>query len=869
MNNQTDVSIRFSNSVTGEKKLEKYKDTLSQINAVLKGMDTGAMKSIDQVAKGTKSTNEDIKDISRRTKAAFNYNVVTKFAYGLKRVVSTMSSLTKQSFDYLENFNLMQVAYNGSYEAATKFVNKMAEMYGLDENWLIRTTGNFKQLTNAMNLTEETGSKVAQLLTQMSVDISSLYNVDFSRAASILSSAMAGQTKPVRGTTGADITQATLQTTLDRLGVDRQVAQLSYAEKRLLIIISLTQQLRYSVNDLGRTIESPSNQTRILADQWERLMRAFGNVFMPILSKVLPYLNAIMMVLVDIVNLVASLMGYKEEDFDYFDKIDESAWDLSDGLEQSTENAKKLKQGLRGFDKLNVITTPTKAGGGASATGLDPKILDAFNKSFENYQKQLDNIEMKATKIKNALEDWLGITDGTYTNLKLIGAILGGLAIAGLIKSFATLSGLVNGVLGRGTAGVAGGTGVMGLWATLGLIAGVYTIIVALQVNEEYNKTKQSLEETYNIVTNLNDKIDSITKGFLKQTPSVKKNSKEVSGMNAQYKLTNRQFGETIDLLLEQRDSFKKVGGVAGYIKSVTFGLTGGYIRLNSEITDNIDTAYRSLKSWQLLYEQGKLNDAQTREYKNALKNYLDTLDKVIQSTDEQWLKEMGLESSYNATKKQLEKLNKETEKQVTSLDYMSLFINDKGIPSLQTFTKNIDKLKTGEMYLSEETKNNLIKNMDSLAKKFGLSKDKAEKLKDEIKSLPTKKDIDLNVNTKETSTKSSDSKAGLNNILAKIEKALRKFSLFKNLSIPRFATGMPFVPNDFYPAYLDYGERVLTKEQNRDYMNNMNNNAVQNSTPINGTFIIQVGNEELTRVVINNLQEKAKTNGKAIRIGG
>ena len=51
--------------------------------------------------------------------------------------------------------------------------------------------------------------------------------------------------------------------------------------------------------------------------------------------------------------------------------------------------------------------------------------------------------------------------------------------------------------------------------------------------------------------------------------------------------------------------------------------------------------------------------------------------------------------------------------------------------------------------------------------------------------------------------------------------------------------------------------------------MNNMNNNAVQNSTPINGTFIIQVGNEELTRVVINNLQEKAKTNGKAIRIGG
>lgn len=32
---------------------------------------------------------------------------------------------------------------------------------------------------------------------------------------------------------------------------------------------------------------------------------------------------------------------------------------------------------------------------------------------------------------------------------------------------------------------------------------------------------------------------------------------------------------------------------------------------------------------------------------------------------------------------------------------------------------------------------------------------------------------------------------------------------------IPRLKVGMDFVPSDFYPAYLDYGEAVLTKEQN------------------------------------------------------
>lgn len=35
------------------------------------------------------------------------------------------------------------------------------------------------------------------------------------------------------------------------------------------------------------------------------------------------------------------------------------------------------------------------------------------------------------------------------------------------------------------------------------------------------------------------------------------------------------------------------------------------------------------------------------------------------------------------------------------------------------------------------------------------------------------------------------------------------------NVTIPRFKAGIDFVPTDFFPAYLDAGERVLTKEEN------------------------------------------------------
>lgn len=411
--NQTEVSIRFKNYVNGEKKLEKYAETLAKIRSVTSGIDNGMIKNVKESATSTEKINKDVKDMSKYIKLAFNYTTIREFSRALNRVFTTMSNLATKSSDYLENINLFQVAFDNTYRNAEQFVNKLNEMYGLDESWLIRTVGIFKQLSNAMNLSTEQGTKLSTLLTQMSIDISSLYNIDIERASSTLQSALAGQTKPIRGATGADITQNTLQQTLNELDIDRNITQLTYAEKRLVTIVSLTRQLAEATNDFGRTIESPANQMRILSEQWERLSRAMGNLFMPILAKILPYLNAIFMVLTEIINTVATLLGFNAGDYDYFSGIADSVLDLEDGLDGASESAKKLKQGLRGFDKLNVITTPTSGSTGLATGGtgsVDPKIWEAFNDAFDKYNSKLENVQMKATKIRDAIMEWLGFT---------------------------------------------------------------------------------------------------------------------------------------------------------------------------------------------------------------------------------------------------------------------------------------------------------------------------------------------------------------------------------------------------------------------------------------------------------------------------
>lgn len=253
MDNATQISVKFSNSVTGSGKLEKYAEQLSKIQSALSGLDKGMMKNVEDSSKSIKDVSTQSEKASKNFNTMFSLGKIGAFKVMAQRLVTTISNLTQKSSAFLEDFNLFQVAFDGNTREAEKFVNKLSEMYGLDESWLMRTTGLFKQLSNAMGLTAETGDKVSKLMTEMAIDISSLFNIDVNRASSILQSGLAGQTKPVRSI-GADITQSSLQTTLDTLDIDRAVNQLSYAEKRLLIIISLTDQLSESTGDWGRTL---------------------------------------------------------------------------------------------------------------------------------------------------------------------------------------------------------------------------------------------------------------------------------------------------------------------------------------------------------------------------------------------------------------------------------------------------------------------------------------------------------------------------------------------------------------------------------------------------------------------------------------
>lgn len=897
MDNQTSVSIKFTNSVTGEKKLEKYAETLKQINGIIGAMDKGKVKQIsknlDKQASSAKSVKRETDNMAKSINTAFDMGKIATFTKGFEKIVTKMSQFTKKSADFAENWNLLDVAFNGTTKEAEKFVNKMSEMYGLDESWGYRTVGLFKQLSNAMGLTDEVGTDLSKTLTQLSIDLSSLYNVDVDDAVSKLQSALAGQTKPVRFF-GADITQNTLQLTLETHGIDKAVTDLSYAEKRLLIVASVLEQTKQAQGDWGRTIESTANQMRIFQQQTERLSRAIGDVFAPALKSILPIMNAVLMVLTELISMfatwIATLFGYEKED--YFAGVSESVDDIATGLGVASENAKKLKSGLRGFDKLNNITTPQDTGSSGGGTGVDASILELYNKASEDYLKKLDETKMKATEIRDKIMEWLGFTKlideetgkvsfkfERLTGGTVLGALaVGGTVYVGVMKIVGLLSKLssIGGTAGGGIlAGMSGGTLaiIAGVAGAIALLA--YSIYDLYQTNEEF---AQSFDEKWQ---GIKDSIAPIIENIIELFDTLKIVYDETLKPMVEeiYEIIQTISATILEILYPVFTEFI-LPVIEQLIQIITdlFGIINELWKEYGEpISEAIKEAIKGIgdifeKLWAQFLQPiiKKVMEIIEDLWNNTLKPMAEKIGGIIGSLIElllalwnnvfepivKWLIDKlapGFETVFSFVGDVIHTVVKFIGGIINGL--LDIF---KGIIDFLVgiFTGDFEKAWNGIVGVLKGIANIMISIVEGIV--------------NGIISL-----VNLCIKAVYNGIKSF-----INTILSTVE-GIADFLGFDlditlkgsapqipKVSIPRLKVGMDFVPNDNFPALLDYGERVLTKEENADYNKGIIRGEVANGQPMNATFIIQVGDEELSRKVLDDLQGMAKSNGEPIVIG-
>ena len=390
----------------------------AKCNLVAKSLDT-INKRIDKTSTASNNAAKSTEKLNKKFSQTLSLNRIYFLYNYTKRLASGIADIIQTSIDYQETLNKFQNSMGNMYGDAVKFQNKITEAYSLSSKSLLDYQANFNNMLKGLGQIDETVSySLSEKLTEMGVDIASLYNTSIESAMTKLQAALAQQTRPIRSVAGFDITQNTLSNVMAQIGInDRQISQLSQIEKRLLIVIALQRQMANTntFGDWARTMNQPANQLRILKEQLIELKTVLGSFFIGTLRNILPYVNGIVMALKEVLKTIASLMGIDinlPDSMSFDIEFGEEAEDAAAGLDKATKSAEKLKKATTGIDELNIISqdSDTSGAGPSGVGGIGAGVDDRLLKALDSYRSQLDKVDNKAQKIRDKIMTWLGFT---------------------------------------------------------------------------------------------------------------------------------------------------------------------------------------------------------------------------------------------------------------------------------------------------------------------------------------------------------------------------------------------------------------------------------------------------------------------------
>ena len=385
---------------------------------------------------------------------------------GSKKLIEAIKSTT----DYIEAFNYQAVAFGkiGSewdkdyekygYDNATAYAESFqsrvndtlgklsglkvnvqgglleesgAKNLGLNIQEVTQYASQLASVTNSLGQTGEATTAITKSMTMLAGDISSLFNVDYSTVAQNLQSGLIGQSRALYKY-GIDITNATLATYAYNLGISKSVSEMTQMEKQQLRVLAILDQSKVSWGDLAHTINSPSNMLRQFSNNMKEVGMVAGQLFIPILSKVMPIVNGVTIAIKRLLVNLASLMGVKI-DFESFGQsgykdTSDGLEDISDGYQDVADSAKKATLSLMGFDEINKLQDDTSSskgssGGGGSSIDLTDDIAKAAAEYEAAWNKAFANMENSATEWADRIEkaikkgDWYEI--GTYAGKQI------------------------------------------------------------------------------------------------------------------------------------------------------------------------------------------------------------------------------------------------------------------------------------------------------------------------------------------------------------------------------------------------------------------------------------------------------------------
>ena len=379
--------------------------TVNATTNALNGLPINLRKAANEVD-NLSNKNKKIQETSNLLSKLSSALKIGTIVAGIKSVSSTIGKFVNLSNSYIENLNLFNVSMESMAGTAKEFVDNFSDVLGVDPSNVMRYTGIFNTLAEGFGIADEEAYTMSKNLTQLSYDMSSFLNIPIEEAMQKVKSGFSGEIEPMRAV-GVALDEASLQETAYALGIDKKVSAMTRAQKTELLYYQMMQRTTVMQGDMARTLIQPANALRVLQQQFTQLGRAIGNIFIPILTALIPYIQVLVKWLTAAAQAIANALGF-EIDTSSWGSIADSTTDISSGIDNIGDSAdkttKKLNKMLAPFDELNVIDfgDNSSSGSGIKDVGVGGTLgipLPDYDATEGAVTKNLDEIEKKLKSI--------------------------------------------------------------------------------------------------------------------------------------------------------------------------------------------------------------------------------------------------------------------------------------------------------------------------------------------------------------------------------------------------------------------------------------------------------------------------------------
>lgn len=336
-------------------------------------------------------------------------------AFAVKKLVDFGKSCIELGSDLSEVQNVVDVTFPHMSKQIDQFAKNAATQFGLSETMSKRFTGTFGAMAKAFGFNEKAAYDMSTILTGLSGDVASFYNINQDEAYTKLKSVFTGETESLKDL-GIVMTQTALDSYALANGFGKTTANMSEMEKVALRYQFVQSQLTSAAGDFSRTSDGWANQVRILQLQFDSLKATIGQGLINVLSPVIKVINTIIGKLMSLANAfkaftefitgnkgsgggastVAADMG----------AVADSAGDAASGMNKAAGAAKKAKQafGLAKFDELNVVSSNDSSGGGSGSGG-------SGGGGYESDQFDMGTLPEDGDAVSSKLKDIVALVD--------------------------------------------------------------------------------------------------------------------------------------------------------------------------------------------------------------------------------------------------------------------------------------------------------------------------------------------------------------------------------------------------------------------------------------------------------------------------